>query len=181
MKRLRKQLFPAIPYIYRQYRTKSVWRLCTVLPTIFCGKESRNRLQTNRFEERRLKISMEQKHRTSVTLSTSPRKLTLPGKILAVCLCILPFLTRSLTVEIPQAVRSAYFLGDGGYSDFEQLFREFFLLGIAAAGVIWFFYEQIALRPKRKLPMTRLTAVVFILLGLDAMQAIRNRLLHRKA
>lgn len=109
---------------------------------------------------------MEQKHRTSVTLSTSPRKLTLPGKILAVCLCILPFLTRSLTVEIPQAVRSAYFLGDGGYSDFEQLFREFFLLGIAAAGVIWFFYEQIALRPKRKLPMTRLTAVVFILLGL---------------
>ena len=110
---------------------------------------------------------MEQKQqRTPVKLSVSPWKLTLPGKILAVCLCILPFFTRAITLNLPQSVRNAYFLGDAAYSDFEQLCREWFLLAIAAAAVVWFCYEQITLRPKRKLPLTRIMTVVFLFLGI---------------
>lgn len=99
-------------------------------------------------------------------MSVSPWKLTLPGKILAVCLCILPFFTRAITLNLPQSVRNAYFLGDAAYSDFEQLCREWFLLAIAAAAVGWFCYEQITLRPKRKLPLTRIMTVVFLFLGI---------------
>ena len=110
---------------------------------------------------------MEQKQqRTPVKMSVSPWKLTLPGKILAVCLCILPFFTRAITLNLPQSVRNAYFLGDAAYSDFEQLCREWFLLAIAAAAVVWFCYEQITLRPKRKLPLTRIMTVVFLFLGI---------------
>ena len=110
---------------------------------------------------------MEQKQqRTPVKMSVSPWKLTLPGKILAVCLCILPFFTRAITLNLPQSVRNAYFLGDAAYSDFEQLCREWFLLAIAAAAVGWFCYEQITLRPKRKLPLTRIMTVVFLFLGI---------------
>ena len=110
---------------------------------------------------------MEQKQRrTSVKLSASPQKLTLPGKILAVCLCILPFFTRSIALHIPESVRTAYFLGDAAYSDFEQLCREWFLLAVAAAALIWFCYEQIRLRPKREMPVTRITAVAFLFLGI---------------
>lgn len=79
---------------------------------------------------------------------------------------ILPFFTRAITLNLPQSVRNAYFLGDAAYSDFEQLCREWFLLAIAAAAVGWFCYEQITLRPKRKLPLTQHQTVVFLLLGI---------------
>lgn len=75
------------------------------------------------------------------------------------------FFTRAITLNLPQSVRNAYFLGDAAYSDFEQLCREWFLLAIAAAAVGWFCYEQITLRPKRKLPLTRIMTVVFLFWG----------------
>lgn len=108
---------------------------------------------------------MEKKQgRTPVKVSVSPWKLTLPGKILAVCICILPFLTRSISLDLPAAVQDAYFLSAAEYTDFEQLCREIVLLTVAAAAVIWFCYERILLRPKRPLPVTRITAVAFVFL-----------------
>ena len=51
---------------------------------------------------------------------------SLPGKILAVCICLLPFLTREIAVALPESVRSAYFYpaGQTSVNDFEQYCRE---------------------------------------------------------
>lgn len=123
-------------------------------------------------------MCMEKKQgRTPVRVSVSPWKLTLPGKILVFCVCLLPFLTRRIEVSVSDAVRSAYYLSAGTTSDFEQLFREIGLLIIAAAAVIWFCYEQLTMRPKRALPVTRITAVMFLFLGIYLLLGLLSSLL----
>ena len=75
---------------------------------------------------------------------------SLPGKILAVCICLLPFLTREIAVALPESVRSAYFYpaGQTSVNDFEQYCREIALLMIAAVFGIWTLAEL--LRPERR-------------------------------
>ncbi|MGN1403720.1 MAG: O-antigen ligase family protein [Ruminococcus sp.] len=125
---------------------------------------------------------MEKKQgRTPMRVSVSPWKLTLPGKILVLCVCLLPFLTRRIEVSVSDAARSAYYLSAGTTSDFEQLCREIGLLVIAAAAVIWFCYERLTMRPKRELPVKRLTAVMFLFLGIYLLLGLLSSLLseHR--
>ena len=72
---------------------------------------------------------METKNRrTPVKISVSPWKLTLPGKVLAVCLCLLPFLTRQVYRIVPAEIQKAYYLSSNQIADFEQFCREIFLL-----------------------------------------------------
>lgn len=105
-------------------------------------------------------------HTTPVKITLSPWKLTLPGKILAICICILPFLTRSICITLSDAETKAYFLSDSVQTDFEQLCREIILFFIAIIAVIWFCYERWKLRPCRTFPVTKITIVTFILLGI---------------
>lgn len=98
---------------------------------------------------------METKNRrTPVKISVSPWKLTLPGKVLAVCLCLLPFLTRQVYRIVPAEIQKAYYLSSNQIADFEQFCREIFLLLIAGAALIWFLYERFTLEPKRETPLT---------------------------
>lgn len=109
---------------------------------------------------------MEKKHgRSPVKISVSPWKLTLPGKILTICICLLPFLTRSITLTVSNAERAAYFLSSDQVIDFEQLCREIALIAVAAAALAWFVYERITMLPRRKISMTRVTAVIMALIG----------------
>ena len=75
---------------------------------------------------------------------------SLPGKILAVCICLLPFLTREIAVALPESVRSAYFYpaGQTSVNDFEQYCREIALLMIAAVFGIWTLAELLRRKPK---------------------------------
>lgn len=110
--------------------------------------------------------------KTPVKISVSPWKLDLPGKLLMICICVLPFFTIALPVTVSDAVRDAYFLGSTSVSDFEQLCREWGVLAIAAACVLWFLYERATMRPKRELPICRCTIAMalflvgYLLLGL---------------
>lgn len=127
-------------------------------------------------------MCMEKKQgRTPVKVSVSPWKLTLPGKILVLCICLLPFLTRRMELTVSEAVRNSYYLSAGMISDFEQYCREIGLLVIAAAAVIWFCFERLTMRPRRALPVTRITAVMFLFLGLYLLLGLLSSLLseHR--
>ena len=105
--------------------------------------------------------------RVPAKLSATPWKLTLPGKILAVCICLLPFITFSISSPMTETVREAFFLISGvKYYDFEQLCREIALLVIAVLALAWFIYERISLRPRRALPVTRITIAMLVCLGL---------------
>lgn len=105
--------------------------------------------------------------RTPVKLSVAPWKLTLPGKILAICICLLPFLTRSFAVTLPEAVKKAYFLaGSQVYSDFEQYCRQLGLIVIAVAALAWFCYERATLRPRREMKINRMTIAILVCLGI---------------
>lgn len=127
-------------------------------------------------------MCMEKKQgRTPIKVSVSPWKLTLPGKILALCICLLPFLTRRIEVSVSEAVRDAYFLSTGAAGDFEQLCREIGLLVIAAAAVIWFCYERLTMRPNRTLPVTRITAVMFLFLGIYLLLGLLSSILSEYA
>lgn len=112
------------------------------------------------------------KGRTPVKISASPWKLTLPGKILAVCICLLPFLTRTVNLTLSSEEKSAYFLSSDQVVDFEQYCREIGLIVIAVAALAWFVYERITMLPRRKMPMMRVTTVImlcldgYLLLGL---------------
>lgn len=109
---------------------------------------------------------MEKKNgRTPVKISVSPWKLTLPGKILTICICLLPFLTRAITMTVSEKERAAYFLSTNQVTDFEQYCREIALIVIAAVALVWFVYERITMLPRRKIPMTRVTAVMMLCIG----------------
>lgn len=102
----------------------------------------------------------------AVKLSAQPWKLTLPGKLLALLICIVPFLTRSIELQISEKTQQAYFLGANTVNDFEQFFRELALAAIAVLALGWFCYERLTLRPKRQMPASRLTAAVMISMGI---------------
>ncbi len=104
--------------------------------------------------------------RTPVKLSTAPWKQNLPGKILVVCICVLPFLTYSILAPMSDEVHDAFFLISGAnYYDFEQLCREIALLVIAAFFLIWFVVERFTLRPRRTLPLKKISITLFLCLG----------------
>lgn len=104
--------------------------------------------------------------KTPVRLSAQPWKLTLPGKFLAICVCVLPFLTRLFHVPLSESVQKAYFMPSATADDFEQIIREIGLLVIAVLAVGWFCYERLTLRPKRTFPMTKMTIAVMLCLVL---------------
>lgn len=102
--------------------------------------------------------------RTAVQI-TSPWKWTLSGKILTVLICILPFITLSVTAPITDASRTAYFIGSSDYQDFEQLCREVFLWGIAVFALVYFIYERLCLKPRREMPLSKMMLTIFGCMG----------------
>ncbi len=114
--------------------------------------------------------------RMPVKLSAQPWKLTFPGKILVALICILPFLTRNFELPTSDAMQRAYFLVDTVKSDFEQFFRQLVLMVISVLALGWFCYERITLRPRRKLPMTKLTAAMMIAMGLHLVLGLLSTL-----
>ncbi len=103
------------------------------------------------------------------TKRTSPKPplfLTLPGKLLAVCIGILPFLARNIDLSVSDLIQDGYYLATNRVSDFEQLCREFFLIGVAVLALIWFGSERLILRQKRTISVNRMVVTMFVCLGI---------------
>lgn len=108
----------------------------------------------------------QKRNQDPVRMTVTPWKLSLPGKILVLCICILPFLVHTISVTLSEAEVQAYFLGEAVHTDFEQIFRELVLLGVAVVSVLWFLYERLTLRPRRTFPHSKAALAIFAFLGL---------------
>ncbi len=96
----------------------------------------------------------------------APLSATLPGKLLAVCICVLPFITHYFTLTLSDEVKNAYYLSSNTASDFEQLCREIFLIAVAVLTILWMGGEKLILHQKRRMNITRPTIVILICLAL---------------
>lgn len=90
---------------------------------------------------------------------------------------MVPFLTRQISLTVPEAIQKAYFLSSTATSDFEQYCRELFVIVLAAVLLLWFGIERMTLRPAREIPRSRMTAVLFGGMGLYLILGLVSALL----
>lgn len=105
----------------------------------------------------------QKRHIQTQISSTDPAYPRLPGIILTICVCLLPFITISFAAPITDEAWDAFYLANDK-QDFEQLCREIFLAVVAAWAIIWFIAERCS-TPRRALPITRVSAAMFICLA----------------
>ena len=86
-------------------------------------------------------------HRLSTTPPPEVDYAALPGKLLILFLCIVPFFILNIAVNPSAMERALYWMGaNAACSDYETYPREWILIGIASLTAVWFVLERFVLR-----------------------------------
>lgn len=116
-------------------------------------------------------------HRLSTTPPPEVDYAALPGKLLILFLCIVPFFILNIAVNPSAMERALYWMGaNAACSDYETYPREWILIGIASLTAVWFVLERFVLRRPSRIASCAAVRIQWICAGIYALTALLSGL-----